>query len=86
LCILADYAELRLHRCQFFGNTAKSGGAIYISGSYSQAYITDTTFEDNVAVEYGGAIFAKSVHFQWYVSFSTFHNNSAERNISFKHY
>lgn len=44
-----------IDNCQFFGNTATFGGAIYISGAYGGTYpITNCYFENNFAQANGG--------------------------------
>lgn len=65
-----------LDKCTFSNNTAKIGGAIYLSGGNLK--ITDSTFIDNHADNYGGAISANNVKAQ--ISNSKFINDYASND------
>ena len=52
----ADATGIKVRNCQFFGNRAQSGGAMYLV-SIGAGLLEDCLFEDNQADGFGGAIY-----------------------------
>ena len=71
--------ELAIYQNFYANNTANTfGRAIYVGGTKSSVYVTDTTFRNNVAIrESGGAIHSSGQYTNVTLTLPTFHNNSA---------
>ena len=71
--------ELVIYQNFYANNTANTfGRAIYVGGTKSSVYVTDTTFRNNVAIrESGGAIHSSGQYANVTLTLPTFHNNSA---------
>jgi CSLREA domain-containing protein len=72
---IANYGAIEVMGTTFTGNTADSGGGMYVSSASTQNAITNSTFTDNIATNYGGAI---SSHGSLVISDSHFEGNQAE--------
>lgn len=73
------YGEAAYEACSFSGNSAKNGGAVYMPSNVSEVYISDSSYENNKAVNgHGGAIYynASNAEGDNYICSTSFDGNS----------
>lgn len=76
--------SLTVKNTTFTGNTAASGGAVYIQSSDNPATLTGTTFSGNSATKSGGALFLFGGEAQ--LNHVTFYGNTANTAMSSSEY